>query len=313
MAVVQSREIGAIGLNPFGKAVAGAIAAVLANTIVYPLDLAKTKLQVQDKSELKGDELAESEYYESTLDVLRKLYGKGGPRALYSGLLGSLAGTVSTNFAYFYWYSFFRGLYVRKRSKSNQLTTATELFLGAVAGAVAQLFTIPVSVVTTRQQTSGRSFRQCGEEIWKQDGLRGLWRGLKASLVLVVNPSITYGSSSRLHSVLFNARERLSVRENFILGALSKSIATITTQPLIVAKAIQQSSEKFHSFLDVLVHLLKNGGVTSLFRGLGPQLSKGILVQGLLLAFKDKLETYIILLLLAFSRRSGARLAIQKV
>jgi solute carrier family 25 (peroxisomal adenine nucleotide transporter), member 17 len=41
-------------------------------------------------------------------------------------------------------------------SKLPPLSTAAELLLGAVAGGLAQIFTIPVSVIATRQQV-GRS------------------------------------------------------------------------------------------------------------------------------------------------------------
>jgi hypothetical protein len=316
MTIIQSREVGVVALNPWGKALAGAVAAMLANIIVYPLDLAKTRLQVQNKRFSKDKEVIEDEdknieYYTSTVDVLRKVYERGGLKALYNGLLGSLAGTVSTNFAYFYWYSLLRGFYIRKYSLGFPLTTAVELILGAAAGAVAQIFTIPVSVITTRQQTTDTSFSHSAKAIYYDDGITGLWRGLKASLVLVINPSLTYGTSSRLRTVLFGNRANLTVNENFILGAISKSIATIVTQPLIVAKVMQQSSKRFSSFLDVISYLLKNGGIQSLFKGLGPQLSKGILVQGLLLAFKDKVERYIVTLLLSINRKSRTRFAIQ--
>lgn len=300
---VQSKEVGAVVLSPWGKALAGAIAAMIANTIVYPLDLAKTRLQVQNR--------ASEKHYSGVLDVLAKVYQKGGLRAIYSGLGGTLAGTVSTNFAYFYWYSLLRTSYIDRYSKGRVLTTATELLLGAVAGAVAQLFTIPVSVVTTRQQADDESFLDAARDVLAHDGVRGLWRGLKASLILVVNPSITYGAGSRIRHVLYGDRQYLSIWENFFLGAISKSLATVATQPLIVAKVIQQSSNRFKSFIDVLLYLTKSDGFSALFRGIGPQLSKGVLVQGLLLAFKDKVEGYIISLLLAASRRSGAPVPIK--
>ena len=63
-----------------------------------------------------------------------------------------------------------------------------ELILGALAGAMGQVFTIPVSVVATRQQLheTGQSLFTTTKEILQDDGLFGLWRGLKASLVLTV-------------------------------------------------------------------------------------------------------------------------------
>lgn len=121
---------------------------------------------------------------------------------------GSLIGVASTNFAYFFWYSTVRDLYFKSAKVATPPSTSVELALGAVAGALAQLFTIPVSVVTTRQQTQAKGERKgmldtAREVIDGEDGVTGLWRGLKASLVLVVNPSITYGAYERLKPLLF--------------------------------------------------------------------------------------------------------------
>lgn len=103
-------------------------------------------------------------------DAIVQIVRTEGYKGLYSGLPSALLGVASTNFAYFYWYSFVRTSYQRylKRTAQRQglgasnstalvaaleIGTAMELLLGAVAGAMAQLCTIPVSVVTTRQQT----------------------------------------------------------------------------------------------------------------------------------------------------------------
>lgn len=48
-----------------------------------------------------------------------------------------------------------------------------------------------------------------------EDGWSGLWRGLKASLVLVVNPAITYGAYQRLKEVLYPGKVNLRPGEAF--------------------------------------------------------------------------------------------------
>ena len=66
---------------------------------------------------------------------------------------------LPTEYAYFFFYSFVRGSYLKRLarklppgSKAPALSTAAELLLGALAGALAQLCTIPVAVIATRQQ-----------------------------------------------------------------------------------------------------------------------------------------------------------------
>ncbi|UKZ96500.1 uncharacterized protein TrAFT101_011286 [Trichoderma asperellum] len=237
---------------------------------------------------------------------------------------GSLVGVASTNFAYFYWYTVARALYAKSAGPSASApSTAIELSLGAAAGALAQLFTIPVAVVTTRQQTAAKADRKgliatAQEVIEGPDGVSGLWRGLKASLVLVVNPAITYGAYERLKDVFFHGKTKLQPWEAFALGAMSKALATIATQPLIVAKVGLQSKppparkgKPFSSFIEVMRFIIEHEGVLGLFKGMGPQILKGLLVQGILMMTKEKVELLMVLFLrylksLSLSRARGA-------
>ena len=240
-----------------------------------------------------------------------------GVLGLYSGISGSLIGVASTNFAYFYWYSVVRTLYISAQSLPKPPSTAIELSLGAAAGAIAQVFTIPVAVVTTRQQTQPKGDKKglldTGREVVNsEDGYSGLWRGLKASLVLVVNPAITYGAYQRLRESLFAGKTNLRPWESFceqgvksslrksansfsVLGAASKALATIATQPLIVAKVGLQSrppparqGKPFRTFIEVMAYIIEHEGSLALFKGIAPQITKGILVQGLLMMTKER-------------------------
>lgn len=208
---------------PWGLAIAGSTGAILANALVYPLDIVKTRLQVQVKpqpGETKRD-TNDDPHYDGTLHAIKSILEDEGLSGLYSGMAGSLLGVASTNFAYFYWYSTVRSLYLSKlQTSGKQPGTAVELSLGAVAGALAQLFTIPIAVVTTRQQTQPKGGKKgilaTGREVIEsEDGYGGLWRGLKASLVLVVNPAITYGAYQRLRDVLYPGKVNLRAHEAF--------------------------------------------------------------------------------------------------
>lgn len=88
-----------------------------------------------------------------------------------------------------------------------------------------------------------------------------------------------------------------------VLGALSKMMATIATQPLIVAKVGLQSrpppsrkGKPFKSFMEVMEHIIEHEGPLGLFKGIAPQILKGLLVQGLLMMTKEKIEVLFILL-----------------
>ena len=160
-----------------------------------------------------------------------------------------------SEYAYFFFYSWVRSSYIKRLtkklppgSKIPALSTAAELMLGAVAGALAQIFTIPVSVIATRQQVgrpednSGTpgdetpvddSFMGVAREIIEEEGITGLWLGLKPGLVLTVNPAITYGAFERVKSLVLMAQGNITTKMSpwlsFIIGALSKTLATIVS------------------------------------------------------------------------------------
>ncbi|KAK1809338.1 ADP/ATP carrier protein [Friedmanniomyces endolithicus] len=307
MAVLSKAEV-----PPWGLAIAGSTGAVLANALVYPLDIVKTRLQVQIKehpSDTPQDaETTNHKHYNGTMHAIMSIVEDEGVRGLYSGMAGGLLGVASTNFAYFYWYSTVRTLYLSRVSKGVNPSTAVELSLGAMAGALAQLFTIPISVVTTRQQTQPKGDKKgmvatAKEVIDGEHGVAGLWSGLKASLVLVINPAITYGAYQRLREGLYPGDKPLRAHEAFLLGALSKSLATMVTQPLIVAKVGLQSrppparkGKPFKSFLEVMRFIIEKEGPLGLYKGVAPQLLKGLLVQGILMMTKERVELLFILL-----------------
>lgn len=337
-----------MSLSPFEKAASGALASAFANTLVYPLDLSKTIIQTQVKqkslresSPPSSTEMAvnDSTYiqrqketgelkYKSTVDVLRQIYAKKGVLGWYHGLLSSIVGTAAQNFSYFYWYTIVKRLYadMHKNKPNHKASTATELFLGALAGAISQLFTMPIGVITTQQQTdkTHKTLLELVKEVYEHDGVSGFWRGLRVSLVLCINPSITYGSYERLKQIMFANKEFLGPLDSFLIGVLAKSMATLVTQPLIVSKAMLQKKQhkktegekedpdseeeiKFQSFTHALVHLWETEQFHGLYKGLAPQLLKGVFVQGLLFMFKDQIDMFFVFLMKLIKARKTLR------
>lgn len=96
---------------------------------------------------------------------------------------------------------------------------------------------------------------------------------------------------------------------DIVLGALSKTLATIVTQPLIVAKVCLQSKpppdrkgKPFKTFGEVMKHIIEQEGPLALFKGIGPQILKGLLVQGILMMIKERMELLFVVLF-AYVRR----------
>ncbi|KAF9922973.1 hypothetical protein FBU30_006901 [Linnemannia zychae] len=223
-------------------------------------------------------------HYTSVPDAIRQIYKTEGFRALYSGLGSDTIATLLSNFVYFYVYMALRQRKERRRS-SGQLSTFQELFLGAEAGIISRFFTAPIHVVTTRQQVMGKdllqqqqasgkaglnhnnsaklpkvSARSIIHEIYAQDGITGFWAGYAPTVILSINPSITYflfetikktilarqtkaalaSSPSPSKSVLAAAATLTSLQV-FFISAFSKAIASFLTYPLILTKTKLQT------------------------------------------------------------------------
>jgi hypothetical protein len=153
------------------------------------------------------------------------------------------------------------------------------------------------------------------EIIQSDDGWTGHWRGFKVNLILVINPMITYGVYHWLRGGLLALRKRKGLGSadafctslqtiphqstdqtvTLVLGALSKVLATIATHPLVVAKTILQSKppdcrkgKPFSGFIEVLLYIVKKEGLLRLYKGLVPQIIKGFVAQGFLMALKER-------------------------
>ncbi|KAG8938069.1 ADP/ATP carrier protein, partial [Tulasnella sp. 419] len=334
-------------LTAFGHALAGALGGVFSNAVVYPLDTVKTRIQATDDKKGKGKSASPSVY-----TLLLKILKEEGFGGYYKGFGASMLNTFSMQFAYFFFYSAVRKSYITRITKSlpkgaklPQISTAMELILGAVAGALAQIFTIPVSVIATRQQLSDvssdeksggkdNSFLAVGREIIKEDGVTGLWTGIKPGLVLTVNPAITYGVFERMKSLILVEGQKLSPWMAFALGAYSKTLATVVTYPYIMAKvrlqarsadvddsaAIEAAEEgkgptfadvvregqkpaptrtpRYTGAIDVLRKVLAQKGFTGWYQGMGAQITKAVLSQALLFMLKEQFEKYALLIIL---------------
>lgn len=198
-----------------------------------------------------------------------------------------------------------RGQYVRRvahaAGDTAALNTATELALGALSAALANCFTTPIGVIATRQQigsgdnASGeQSFMGHIQEIYEQDGITGFWRGLRPSLVLTVNPAITYGVFERVRTLIVTTSDgKMTPGKSFVVGALSKTLATIVTFPYILSKIrLQAKDTKYKSAFHVLGSVFKEKGVSGWYQGMQAQITKAVLSQALLFYFRDYFEIW---------------------
>ncbi|KAI0255043.1 adenine nucleotide transporter [Lactifluus subvellereus] len=341
---VQSKQSPPQQLTPLGYALAGALGGCFSNAVVYPLDTVKTRIQ------------ADSSNGRSVRALLKRIFKEEGIAGFYRGFGATMLNTFSMQYAYFFFYSLVRTSYVKRLaarrpagSPPAALSTVAELALGAIAGALAQIFTIPVSVIATRQQLGAPkgkdkageqehdgSFLAVAREILREEGVMGLWLGLKPGLVLTVNPAITYGVFERIKGVVLAAREKvgdtstsLGPGTSFALGATSKSLATVVTYPYIMAKVRIQTRKKGEEetengalprpahesarrpkeegAIDILARVLRTEGFLGWYKGMGAQILKAVLSQGVLFMSKEQFEQYALAIMVVCYRLGASR------
>ncbi|PSR90395.1 mitochondrial carrier domain-containing protein [Coniella lustricola] len=240
-------------LPAIGHAVSGAAGTAISTTTTYPLDLVNTRLKVQRS-------LSTTQRYEGLSDAFAKIWEReGGLQAFYVGLGSDVAKSVADSFLFFLFYTWFHSR--RSRANSRRLPAWEELAVGAAAGACARLFTTPISNVVTRKQTASLladhrditqsqqgaptdpSFAEVLHVIRAEKGFLGLWSGYSATLVLTLNPSITFYLQNALKKALVDrGRGGESGGMVFLIAAMSKVVATAITYPFNIAKARIQVS-----------------------------------------------------------------------
>lgn len=193
-------------LPALAHALAGSTGSAISNVLTYPLALIITRLQIQRQLRKISSSPGSAEY-KSLRDAVSKIYAQeGGLKSFYAGVFQDTIKTIADSFLFFLAYNILRQSRLRSRQGSvKRLPVLDELSIGFIAGAFAKLITTPLANIVTRKQslsmTSGTSpslksqevsTRSIALQIKSEKGLKGFWSGYSASLVLTLNPSLTF-------------------------------------------------------------------------------------------------------------------------
>ncbi|KAI0009892.1 mitochondrial carrier [Xylariaceae sp. FL0662B] len=183
------------GLNPIERLICGGIAGITSVFFTYPLDIVRTRLSIQTASfaALGNQQKDKLPGMWTTMGSMYK--NEGGIRALYRGIIPTVAGVAPYVGLNFMTYEFVRK-YLTPDGEQNP-NAGRKLLAGAVSGAVAQTCTYPFDVLRRRFQINtmsgmGYQYKSIGDAIKvivAQEGLRGLYKGLMPNL-LKVAPSM---------------------------------------------------------------------------------------------------------------------------
>lgn len=235
----------------FEGAVAGATAGVVVETILYPIDTIKTRLQAA------------------------RAGGQIVFKGLYSGLAGNIAGVLPAS-------ALFVGVYEPVKQKlleilPENLSSVAHLTAGVVGGATASLVRVPTEVVKQRMQTGQfRSAHGAVHEIAAKEGIRGLYAGGGAFLLrdlpfdaiqFCIYEQIKLGYKKA-------ARRDLYDLENALIGAFAGAITGAVTTPLDVIKTrlmTQGTKGHYKGLSDCVVKIVQEEGPAAFLKGIGPR------------------------------------------
>jgi len=191
-----------------------------------------------------------------------------------------------------------------------------------IAGSATSIISNPIWVVQTTQAVQGMkeptesslpasapgkvrtlSILQTVQHILATDGLLGFMRGIGPALVLVINPVIQYTVFEQLKNMLVMRRTAalratggavaaavLTDLDFFLLGAISKFIATGSTYPYIVVKSrLQAGHAKYESAIDGILSIIKNEGIAGVYKGVGNKLIQSVLTAAILFVGQKKI------------------------
>nr|GMC56461.1 S-adenosylmethionine carrier 1, chloroplastic/mitochondrial-like isoform X1 [Ipomoea batatas] len=277
-------------------AVAGAAAGVVVETVLYPIDTIKTRLQA-----VRGG-------------------GEIILKGLYSGLAGNLAGVLPAS-------AIFVGVYEPTKQKllkslPENLSALAHLTAGAVGGAASSIIRVPTEVVKQRMQTGQfASAPDAVRLIISKEGFRGLYAGygsfllrdlpfdamqfciyeqLRLGYKLAVSFHLhlrrvldLFSSLGRLRSwfsrrnskhinldfhrygaFFLQAKRDLNDSENAMIGAFAGAVTGAITTPLDVIKTrlmVQGSARQYQGVLHCVGTIAREEGTSALFKGMGPR------------------------------------------
>ncbi|KAI3647787.1 hypothetical protein MP228_008008 [Amoeboaphelidium protococcarum] len=262
--------------NSTDHAIAGVGAAVITTLCLHPMDLIKTRLQVGlDR--------------QTSLEMVKTLYRNNGPKGLYQGLSANMAGSTLSWGFYFLWYNMLKNQMIRNIERraddstvSHQLSATDHMIAAFEAGLVTAFMTNPIWLMKTRlciQDYKNPQYRGLVSgllTVYRQEGLRGLYKGMVPSIFGVSHGAVQfsiYEELKKAHRNLYPSQE-ISSLAYVAMAAGSKTAATIITYPYQVVRSKLQADTQKHSqngsrrLLDIVRVINNTNGIRGFYKGM---------------------------------------------
>mmetsp|Transcript_60936 Transcript_60936/g.137296 ORF Transcript_60936/g.137296 Transcript_60936/m.137296 type:complete len:294 (-) Transcript_60936:119-1000(-) len=251
--------------------------------ISYPLEFAKTQLQLQSKANPE---------YSSVTDVFKKTVEKNGFKGLYSGASVRMVGAGCQQMCRWGAYTNIAGLL---RDENGKLSVVGNTLSGLGAGVCEAVCAVtPVETIKTRVNDDLRrgtgKYKGSGDaivKILKADGPLGLYRGaLPTILKQACNQAVRMPLQVQFFNVISGGDEskKKSPIYNGIAGAMAGVGSVFLTQPQDCVKSRMQgekAKELYKSTVDCAMQMMKTEGPASFFAGAIPRMVQVGMTSGI--------------------------------
>lgn len=142
------------------------------------------------------------------------------------------------------------------------------------------------------------------KEVYREAGIKGFWKGIVPTLIMVCNPSIQfmiYETSLKRLRAKRTANKHgvkpVTALEVFLLGALAKLGATVATYPLLVVKSRLQakqdigktSASRYTGTFDAIFKMIRYEGLPGFYKGMGTKIVQSVFAASVLFMVKEEL------------------------
>lgn len=252
----------------------GAIAGVSEILVMYPLDVVKTRMQLQ----VKGS----GEQYSSMVDCLQKIVRNEGFSRLYRGISAPILMEAPKRAVKFAandeWGKFYRNAFGMPK-----MTQSLSILTGATAGATESFVVVPFELVKIRLQDKSSKYTGMADvvkTIVRQEGPLALYNGLEATLWR----HITWNSG--YFGVIFQVRQLLpkasdkkgQMINDLIAGSIGGTAGTVLNTPFDVVKSrIQNTTRvagvipKYNWTIPSVFTVFREEGFAALYKGFMPK------------------------------------------
>lgn len=153
---------------------------------------------------------------------------------------------------------------------------------------------------------------QAVREVYRESDIRGFWKGLVPTLIMVCNPSIQFMIYETLAKHLQSKRsgkelpkKNLTAVEVFLLGAIAKLGATVVTYPLLVVKSRLQAKQeigrnvmsRYTGTTDAILKMIRYEGLHGFYKGMGTKIVQSVFAASVLFMVKEELVKLVVLLI----------------